>query len=151
MSILYIIDPSTFPVNGRIANSMTAPKDAVPTKVDYTNGLTFEEYDTANGNKFILLTPDEFSTNWEEPYRQSLQKPWVETTKERYYDALECLPPIKYRLISRYNTFFVGECVTLDLYDLYAENETTGKYYQALRSVTATVKELYDELKILEE
>lgn len=119
--------------------------------VDYTE-MTFAEYKKSNPNK-EYTTPmlwEDYYENIEKPYLKNLCGEWKETTEERYWDMLECLPPMKWHDIqSGINMFFVSECYSGDLYTccLRLTNNGTKKYYSALRSKYITDSEVLTELK----
>jgi Protein of unknown function (DUF1419) len=144
MTINYIINPIDF--KGRVQNTMTAREGHEPTTVDYTQGLTFDEYNRQHDGQLIIVSEQELDDEWLTPYYLSIQKPWVEITEEKYYDMLHVLPPLKQRSIAGYHTFFLGECFTGTLYDMYAKEPIDNKYYHALRDIHRSIEDLSAEL-----
>jgi hypothetical protein len=91
-----------------------------------------------------IVTNDEFS----ELYYQSTQElktPFKEVTEAQYWEALECLPPMKWRDIAEgVNVFFISEAYTADLHACYIHDRRSGKYYGATRSVFETNAQLME-------
>lgn len=135
---LYIIDPTNF--NGQIVNSMSSYDE--PLYVDYmSEPTTFEEYKIKKNNpNLIALSWEEFEEKYYTPYLNSLQEPFKETTEERFWDALECLPPAKWTQFSGGEFFFLGECYTANLYRCFVR--IGNKYYTALRSIRTHKEDL---------
>ncbi len=147
--LLWIVNPDE-KFCGNNVNIIALLDDGTYSSVYYqTEPIEFEEFNRQYGGNLLIMSYQELKRDWIQPYYQSLQKPWIETTQEQYHEMLGCVPPLKYRLIAGYNTFFVVECVTGNLYHMYAERELTGKYWYALRCPSATVAQLYEELQAL--
>lgn len=146
MNYLYIIDPNNF--KGTILNTMPFVetgsrngKDILNrTYVHYSDGVTFEEYNRRHGGNLIALTWEQFEKEFYNPHLKSLCSPFVETTEERFWDGLECLPPKRWTRFDGGEYFFVGECYTADLYTCYVRKGE--KYYTALRSINTEGDEL---------
>ena len=75
-------------------------------------------------------------------HRASLNKePFKEIDEERYYDAMDCLPPK--RMLR--DAFFVGECYQYDLYPFCFK--IGGRYFEGRRTVDTPKETLYAEIK----
>lgn len=130
MERLYIIDPTNF--KGHVENTMPLVNadEINNTVVHYSKDVTFEEYNKQHNGKLIALPWDEFNEKYYQPYLQSLQKPFVEITEERYYDLLECLPPQGWRdLNNEWNVFYIMEAYTANLHTHVVKNRKTKKYH----------------------
>lgn len=134
---LYVIDPKNF--KGTIQSTMRNGK------VDYTNGLTLDEYNKETGKEFIALEWGEFEEKYQKPYLKSLCKKFNRITKKQFWYYLECVPPKKYKNIGGFLTFFVGECYTATLYEFCFEYQ--GKYWSALRDIYTSEADLLEEMK----
>lgn len=145
--ILYIVDTSQ-PYNGRIVNTMNAPKSGQTlenTGVHYVN-IPFSQYNDQKGGHLIALGFDDYYQNYEKPYLESLQKPFQEITEEKYYDLLECLPPKRWTQddSTGINFFFLSEAYTSHLHSCVVRYE--GKYYVALRSILDSTKKIIESI-----
>jgi hypothetical protein len=138
VNVLYIIDPTNF--RGTILNTMSSYDE--PLYVDYmSEPTTFEEYKIQENNpNLVALTWEEFDEKYYAPHLKSRQGPFEKTTKERFWDALECLPPARWTQFPGGEFFFLGECTTANLYDCYVR--IGEKYYTALRSIRTPKEDL---------
>jgi hypothetical protein len=101
--------------------------------------LTIAEYSAIKNEQYEVLTWEEMEVKYMTPYLKSLQGPFVECTKEVYWDALECLPPLRWtRSAGNPEFFFLGECFTYNLYSCFVSWK--GKYYSALRDINTPAK-----------
>lgn len=136
--IRYIIDP-TEEFRGSIYNSMT---NGI---VDHSQGLNFEDYKRINEMpQLISIDVDTFRAEYFEPYLKRMQGPWVEITEEQFEQALNCLPPKKWKQ-GPIEHFFIGECTTYTLYGCYVSHKASGKYYSALRDIYLTSEEIIQD------
>ena len=131
---------------GNAEATMTKGSDMV----HYT-GLSLPEYlkDRKISN-YHLLDWDSFYELYYVGYNKSLQKPFKEITEDRYYDLLECLPPMRWgNIIGGVNMFFVMEAYTADLHTCVLKLTRNGesKYYSALRSKYIKGEEVVAQLK----
>ena len=135
IKMLYIID-SHKKFDGTVINTITDGKI-----VDYTNGLTLEQYKKEKKNPhLILLTKREL---WERVklHRLKLMGKFREISDKEYYWLLECVPPKR----QYHNCFFVGECYQYDLHHFcFTKN---GRYFKALRSININKTELDWEMR----
>lgn len=130
----------------------TAHFDGKQWLVDYSgalynnNGpdLTIEKYNEKKQTKFEILTWEEFEVKYYFPHLKSLQKPFVETTAERFEDALECLPPKRWTRHAGNEFFFMGECFTANLYDCYVR--VGNKYFVGLRPIEIKPEEIFSTI-----
>jgi hypothetical protein len=138
---LYVIDPTNF--NGQVINTMTSNK-GLPIYLDYMDKpTTLDEYKEIKGNADLLaLTWEEFETGYYAHYLKSLCHPFQETTEEKFWEALECLPPKRWTKNMEREFFFVGECSTANLYECFVRDGK--KYYFALRSISESSDNLFD-------
>lgn len=134
---LYIIDPKNY--NGLIINTC---RTEVPFYVDYMDKpTTLEDYKQMLGNdNLIALDWDTYYEEYYSMYLQSLQKPFVEITKEDWWDALECLPPMRWTRFDGGEYFFISEATTASLHSCYVRKG--DRYYTALRDIYAEEKDL---------
>ena len=123
--------------------------------VDYSGYLynnkgpnfTPEQYlaDPISGAKYNnprIVSDSEFMELYEQSERDMMTN-FREVTEAQYYEALECLPPMKWHDITKdLNVFFISEGMTGYLHDCYLSQKSTGKYYSALRSKFETDEEL---------
>jgi len=73
---------------------------------------------------------------------KSIQKPFAETTEDRYWNALEAVPPKRFTRDGANEFFFLGECETFNLYSCYVKKG--DKYYSALRSIETPTEHLFN-------
>jgi len=139
MNRLYIIDPANF--SGQIVNSMTS-LEGVPQYVDYMDKpTTFDEYKQQKGNEnLIALDWETFDKEYYTPFLKSLCTPFEETTEEKFWYGLECVPPKRWTQFKGGQFFFVGECYTDNLYRCYVRKG--DKYYTALRPISTSENDL---------
>lgn len=150
MEKLYIVhkDPAQF--KGIVINTMPHVEKGAKnglkilnsTYVDYTDGQTFAQYNERHGGDLLALTWEEFERDFYRPHINSLQEPFKETTKEKFWDGLECLPPKRWTRENSREFFFVGECFTDTLYTAYVK--LGDKYYTALRSIYTPAQNLFN-------
>jgi len=122
--------------------------------VDYTEGKKWEDYkkDKEEADptiKLELIDTKQFDEKLE-TYYKSLVSEWSEVDEDRYMDALECLPPMKWHdLESGINIFYISEAYTGDLHTAYihARNRGENKYFSATRRLRETDAELLESIK----
>lgn len=150
MEILYIINPNTF--KGNVMNTMHVSGAAIDNyqsaPVDYMDGVTFAEYNEQNGGELVALHWDAFYDEYYEPYLRGLQGEWVEITEEQWWDALECLPPMRWTRNGDKEFFFISEAYTQDIHSCYVRVGT--RYYTARRSIRTPDDELYSLAELTE-
>lgn len=136
MTKQYVVDTSV-PFKGRVISILTEAG------VSPYTGMTLEQIKAMHpGAK--ALTLDEFSRDYYQPYIKSLQKPFVEVTREHYEDILECLPPINWTRLGSIQYFFCCEAYTDDLHALLVKKN--GNYYEALRPVRMPKEDIMNEI-----
>ena len=128
----YILNTAE-PFKGHVLNTISN------TLVDYT-GETFEEYNAKHGGNLVVLTWEELESKYLKPWLKEMQGAWKETTEERFWYGLECVPPKLWRQFENGETFFVGECYTHNLYTCYVRKGE--KYYTALRVINTPLENL---------
>ena len=69
----------------------------------------------------------------EEALATTYSKPWIEISKEDWWDALECLPPLRWQKIQGVEFFQMSEMMHSHYTAHYAR--INGKYYTAVRSI----------------
>lgn len=129
------------PFNQRIYASVTNGTVDYSGTLYNNNGpnMTVEEYlnhkQKADQYKAPRVVSDE---EFRQLYRNALDEQktgFTEITEERYMDALECLPPMKWHDIEKgLNVFFCMEAWDADLHSCYIFDRVNKKYYSALRS-----------------
>ena len=131
----YIIDP-TIPFEGAVVTSMS---DDIHS--DY-GGETLEELKKVQNNPNLTAVDPKRITELVNEHRLSLNKsPFKEIDEDRYYDAMDCLPPAKMLR----NAFFVGECYQYDLYPFCFT--IGGRYFEGRRILNTPKEKLYEEIK----
>jgi len=107
----------------------------------------------AEGLDLIELTWEELSKKLEDYNNKTyLSKPWKEITEEQFFDAFECLPPLKLTHIKNaageYKSFlfFISEATTADIHATYI-NYNGEKFYSASRSIFQRPIDLFCQLK----
>jgi len=92
----------------------------------WTGGKIRECYET---DEFEILSEEEFEKKVE-AFCDAYCGNWKETTKERYNDMLDILPPVKW-----FNGgFFISEAYTLNIHPFH--QAFRGKYYEAYFRIT---------------
>jgi len=156
MNTLFIIDKTAdISTQAREYSTMTAPEGQTPNSVDYSGYLynnkgrnfTFDEYKEYKKNpNLIAITWDEFY-KITEAHELTLQGEFTEETEQRYYDALECLPPCKWHsLDDRFTSFYISEALTGSLHSFHISDKKTGRFYTATRSRFIKDDELLKQL-----
>ena len=112
---------------------VTSHRDNYPKDAEYWQ-KRIDEYTNILAGGFEAITLDE--------YRKREKAKWVtgelsEITKERYYDALNCLAPLNYSGGDDVSWFFIREMLTLSFTNQYYHDKINDKYYTA-------VVDLYD-------
>jgi hypothetical protein len=140
---LYVIDPTNF--TGQIINTMTS-NTGMPKYLDYMERpTTLEEYKKQKGNNNIIaLTWEDFRDKYYIPHLNTLQEDFKPTTKERFWDALECLPPKKWTQdkANKQEYFYLGECYTATLYKCFVRKG--NKYFSALRDINTSSEDIFN-------
>ena len=72
-----------------------------------------------------------------EEYRRREKAKWVsgkvtEITEEKYFDALDCLPPLNYSGNENASWFFICEMITMSFTNQYYHDKKNDKYYTAV-------------------
>lgn len=141
-----------------IANTVN---EIIQEKVIYTPGTTHIETVVKNGicaytkkpaSDFLKEHPGSVVISFEHALKliaeaEDLiyQKPWREISEEKYWDALECLPPEKWETCNGVTFFRSMEYETGLITAHYAKTE--GKYYFALRRVCSSYDKLTKEIQ----
>lgn len=141
MERLYILNPNNF--TGIVLNTMPYVdvnarngKDILNHTYVHNNGGTFEEYNKHHGGVLVALTWEEFEEQYYKPHLNNLCEPFKETTEERFWYGLECLPPKRWTQFDGGEFFFVGECYTANLYTCYVRKG--DRHFTALRPITTS-------------
>ena len=91
--------------------------------VGYTKGETPEDYiarvEAEEGTRLRIVSDAKLDAMLEE-YAASLVTNPTEITEEKYFDALNVLPPCRWRKLGGVETFHVSERLTRDLANWYA-------------------------------
>lgn len=102
---------------------------------------SIEEYSTLKGFEVKLITWDEYSVLHDKFY----EEPFTEITEEKYFNMLECLPPLKWHDInSRFNIFFCSEAMSGKMNGAYVMDNDNKKYY------AGTINRFLTDTQILE-
>lgn len=146
---LYILDTSK-PYTGNIENIVDVlDGQTLENSIVSLTDKTWLEYNAFHGGKMKAIDWGTFDREYNQPHRASLMGSFKECSEDSFIESLNCLPPIKWRKLGNWDTFYLGECYTMDLYSMYAKNLKTGKCYSALRSVHADPETIIDELNAL--
>lgn len=109
------------PFRGVCENVYYEGKDYVP----YTK-MNLQEYFESHDNKLRLVDEDEFQDMMKD-YLDSRKTLPKEITEENYWDALEVLPPCKWKSVDGIESFHVSEHIQADLVNWYAK--TGDKFF----------------------
>jgi hypothetical protein len=133
----YIINPNNF---DGICLATVSPSDKLACP------QSWDSYNAKHGNELILLTWEEFYTNWIKPYDANLQQPWTACSLEDYDSAIESAstPPIKHEIIGGYRTFFSSKRTIRCLHQVYAKKG--NMCWTAIRSTDSSLLSLRAEL-----
>jgi hypothetical protein len=143
---MYIVNPKTYKgiAYGYMRNNSSY--------VMYTNPPeSFQEYNNRHGGELIICTRDEYRDIYFVPYYDSLQQPWKEIVEDRWDEMLDVMPPLKWRIIGNYDTFYVCEAITCNLYSIFARDLRSNKCWEAIRPIGTPLNVLQEELLVLPE
>lgn len=87
--------------------------------VAYTDGLTVEQYQAARGFPVRVIEDEELDALIEAHTASLITEP-REITEEEWHDALNVLPPCRWRTVSGVELFHISERLTADLVAWYA-------------------------------
>ena len=87
--------------------------------IAYTDGLTVDTYEAANGFPVRVIGDDEFNKLIDEFVAGMISDP-VEITKERFWEMLEILPPCRWSKHRAMEMFHVSERLTHNLVSWFA-------------------------------
>jgi hypothetical protein len=135
----YIIDPSTFLIDGEVTSFIKEDNS-----VAYTSSLTFAQYNARKGGNLILLDWQTLRDEWIMPYLESRETDWQEVTEDCYNKMLNVMPPARFESYGEYEIFMVGEALTHNLHSCYIWKG--GKYYNALRMMSRSSESIYHSL-----
>lgn len=118
----------------------------------YYTDMYLQDYVKSKGIKnWHLLNWDSFYEIYDKPYHEKLgSKPFKEISEEKYWEMLECLPPMRWHDAAvGVNVFFISEAYTAYLHDCFICLTKGGvkKYYVALRSKFSRDEDLLNDLK----
>ena len=137
---LYVIgsiDPQEF------KGSVLSIIEGIPRKSD----LDRISKDYNNGEEVFALPWDEVYDNFIVPYQKKLQGPWKEVTEERFWEMLECLPPMRWNKLGDIEFFFVSEATTGPLHACFVRKG--DRYYEGLRDRFISIEELIKQIEEL--
>jgi len=127
MKTFYILSDITTPwrcINTVHANSM---EDARQGHMDYS-GESVEEY-LLNNPDHVLVGDDQINRLILQHEKSLLKKPFKQITKEDYWEALECLPPVRHTNFAdgSGSYFFISEASYMTVHAFYVKKYK--KYY----------------------
>lgn len=138
---LYVLNPKNY--RGYVLTTMQSDE-----LICRYSRMTFAQMNEENNGDLVLVTKDENYEKYYKPYIESLQKPFEEISEIDYYEALNCLPPVKWHDIETgINVFFSNEAYTGTLHYCYMRDKVNNKFYSALRCRYAIDIELLTQLK----
>jgi hypothetical protein len=109
--------------------------------------LTVEEYLKDNPS-YTVVSEKDFDNLMNKFAEEKIKTEFVEVTEERWGDALECLPPVKWHTIEkRFNVFFMGEQTWGSYTSLYVKDFKTRKFYVGTKNVFSTDEEILREIQ----
>lgn len=123
----------------QVENKYISEDGAEVTEISFVNGLTFEQYKEKKGGNLKVVDGVELDALLKE-YHENLKEDFTEVTEERFFDALECLPPKRWHTHRGIELFFMCEAYTGTLYTCYAR--VNKSHYKALRCITESSEEL---------
>ena len=91
-------------------------------------------------NDYLIVTEEEFEAIHEK-YLNDICNNWEEITEDQFEDALNVLPPMRWRN----GGFYMSERYTGDVSDFYQEKD--GKYYTSLQRLSYDRGEIMDNLR----
>lgn len=117
-------------------------------RVQFTGGKTLEEYMTAKAGQGFEVMPYEIAA----PMIESAQiaeycKPWREITEEQWWDALEVLPPEKWKTANGVEIFRMSEYTSGTVTEHYAR--LGDRYFSANRDIRADYAGIAGEIASL--
>lgn len=121
--MLYIIDSR----KKFVGHCVSSISDGI--HVDYTRGLTFEQYREAENNPHLVTVSEERMHEMIAEHRAKLCGKFKEISERKYWELLECVPPAR----STGYYFFVGEGYQYDLHEFCFKKK--GRYFMALRGI----------------
>ena len=131
---LFIVDPDGY--KGNIINTMDREGF-----VHFRANLTLDEYKKEKGNEnLVALEWDEYETKYLNPWHDSLKTDWQEITKDRYWEMLEVLPPVRWHKFTGGDFFFISEATTGSLHSHFCQYH--GRYYERM----ADIRDSYDQI-----
>lgn len=133
-NLFYILDPANF--RGTVYSLL---RNGV---VEFTDGLTLDQYREKKGLPGLVAMPWDvyykFLCDWQE---KNVITPFTEISEEFYYEALECLPPLRWHdLAPDVNVFFCSEMTTGTITACYIKHQ--GRYFSALKHLHLSDPEL---------
>lgn len=111
-----------------------------PDRADYWRNCQ-KEYLTA---KYEMMTFDEYLLRQKKAMVSGEVK---EVTKEDFYEALNCLPPLKWCTKSNIEMFCIREMYTGTYTTQYGFNLVDGKYYSTMVDVTDETTWIHNRLQ----
>jgi len=109
--------------------------------VSWMDGMTFEQYQAKHGGKLSIITQEEYAA-MRAKYVLALQEDFNEISLDKYYEALNCLPPLRFTSQYGKEMFFIGECYTDNLYQCYVK--IADKCYTALRAINTPRTDIFN-------
>lgn len=99
------------------------------TSVAAFSGETVEAYRKRTGHVAEILDRDEALAR----EANAALTPWQEISEKAWWNALECMPPLKWDRIGGAESFFICEAYTADVHSCYIKLD--GRYFTARRRV----------------
>lgn len=111
--------------------------------VAYSDGLTVEQYEQDRGVKLRIIDEDELM-ELERAYIDSRVTEPKPVTEEKWWDALEVLPPCRWKTVKGVELFHISERITADLVDWYAR--VGDRYFHFTDRSGRPMEELADKV-----
>ena len=136
------MDPTQF--KGNVLGVTEGDGNDTPLDPNYLGRISRDYND---GKEVFALPWDDVYEKSIEPYYQRLRKPFVEVTEERFWDILECLPPMRWNKLGTIEFFFISEAYTGPLHACLVRKG--DKYYEALREKFISKEDLLKQIEEL--
>jgi hypothetical protein len=119
-------------------------------KPAYCDDISTEDYLDQLGPEYKLITMQEALNKIAEVEEKTLIGSWEKITEDEWEDALECLPPLKWKSVINIEFFGMSEAYTGNIRMFYAKNKVTSNCYKAMRRDTTPYINMAHEILKLE-
>lgn len=113
--------------------------------VAYTQGQTPEEYAAERGYEIKIVSDAELDAMLKTFHDSMCNAPEVET-EDAYFDALNVLPPMRWKVVKGVEMFHVSESITADLVHWHAK--IGERFFTFIDSMGARLEDLADKVAL---